>query len=202
MKHRLFILSGPSTSGKSTIEKELADCGLVRAISYTTRPKRENESDDAYHFISKEYFDHLADQGFFAESTVFDTKCYGMSRRELKECMEKGNTVIVADPVGAMQLRTWAQRENYEAVNFLLTASHDVIVARLTDRDSASDRLSHYIENERDWEERYRTLWDHIIRTDDLSVDEAVDAIMEVISENDVVEDLEEVYSPSYEVLG
>ena len=58
-KGKLFIISGPSGSGKDTVLKQLfkiiPDVGF--SISCITRPMREGErQDEKYHFISKEQF--------------------------------------------------------------------------------------------------------------------------------------------------
>lgn len=44
----LFCIIGKTCSGKTTIAKELERRGYYRYKTYTTRPQREGEPDDAY----------------------------------------------------------------------------------------------------------------------------------------------------------
>ena len=57
---RIVVLSGPSGTGKSTIVNRLAaqrEVKLIKAISATTRPAREQERDgEDYYFLGKEEF--------------------------------------------------------------------------------------------------------------------------------------------------
>ena len=48
----IYLIVGRTASGKNYFANLLTNKGLRRAISYTTRPKREHETDDDYHFIS------------------------------------------------------------------------------------------------------------------------------------------------------
>ena len=58
---KIFCLMGKSSSGKDTIFKELnedKELNLKPIVSYTTRPKRINESDGVeYFFIDKNHLD-------------------------------------------------------------------------------------------------------------------------------------------------
>lgn len=53
----MFVLVGPSASGKSTVAQVLVEqLGMKRAVTTTTRKRRRWEPVDAYHFVSKESF--------------------------------------------------------------------------------------------------------------------------------------------------
>lgn len=96
----MIVLVGESASGKSTIERKLCDHGFNRIISYTTRPKRENEKDDIdYHFISEDEFLEKLKKGFFAEHTKYRDWHYGSAA---EDCTN--DKVIVANPHGLRQL--------------------------------------------------------------------------------------------------
>ena len=58
-KYDIIAVIGKSASGKDSIIKEVAkQCKKeVRLIQQTTtRPRRENENENAYHFVSMEEF--------------------------------------------------------------------------------------------------------------------------------------------------
>ena len=50
-----IIIAGRMDSGKTTVERELTARGYRRIVTYTTRPRRRDETQDVdYHFISEE----------------------------------------------------------------------------------------------------------------------------------------------------
>ena len=68
----LFVISGPSAVGKTTVANELLkrEIGLQRAITCTTRAKREGELDGVdYFFMTKDEFLQRAENGEFAENS-------------------------------------------------------------------------------------------------------------------------------------
>ena len=50
MKDKLMIVLGKTMSGKTTYINYLKTRGYEQVITHTTRPKRETEDDNAYHF--------------------------------------------------------------------------------------------------------------------------------------------------------
>jgi guanylate kinase len=66
----VFVITGTSGEGKSTLAKQLVDRvpGLELAVSATTRPRRPGEEDGRdYWFLSEEEFDEKLEQGEFLE---------------------------------------------------------------------------------------------------------------------------------------
>lgn len=72
----LYVLMGKSATGKDSIYKELlkSDLGLSKALIYTTRPKRTDETEGVqYHFSSKEELASFEKKGVLIESRCFHT---------------------------------------------------------------------------------------------------------------------------------
>lgn len=74
---KIFCLMGKSSSGKDTIFKEIKedkDLELKAIVSYTTRPKRTNETEGVeYHFINKEKLIEYRNKGKVIEERKYNT---------------------------------------------------------------------------------------------------------------------------------
>lgn len=74
---RLFCLIGKSGSGKDTIFRNLIedkDLGLLPVVTYTTRPKRDNETNGKeYFFVDKEDIERFRAEGRIIELREYNT---------------------------------------------------------------------------------------------------------------------------------
>ena len=82
----LFIVSGPSGAGKTTlineVRRQLEPIGirLHFSVSHTTRSRREGETEGvSYHFVSREAFDDMVARGEFLEWAHVHDHQYGTS---------------------------------------------------------------------------------------------------------------------------
>src|ERR1044072_5235801 len=108
----LFIVSGPSGAGKTTlinrVREKLAPIGinLYFSVSHTTRSPRSGESEGrSYYFVSDERFRQMADHGEFLEWAFVHAHRYGTSRAEVIGRLNKGEDVILdIDYQGAKQI--------------------------------------------------------------------------------------------------
>lgn len=92
----MIVIVGESGCGKSSVAKELEKYGYHRIITYTTRPKRENEIDGVdYHFISNKFFYRMNARHEFAETATYRGWNYGSAAKDYDD---KG--VIVLTPKG------------------------------------------------------------------------------------------------------
>lgn len=134
---RLFVVSGPSGVGKSTILRKLVGRvpGLRFAVSHTTRPRRAREVDGVdYHFVTEDRFQQLIDAGAFVEWAVVHSHRYGTSREALRAGGED-DLLIEVDVQGADALR----KEVPEAVTvFIEPPAFEDLQARLTGRGRES----------------------------------------------------------------
>lgn len=108
----MLLLCGKTAAGKDTIKAQLIKLGMKPVVTYTTRPMRENEVEGVnYHYISKEKFNELDFENFFAETTSYnvasgETWYYGTS----KESLDK-DTVIIVNPDGLKKLIEYKELE-------------------------------------------------------------------------------------------
>lgn len=107
-KGKLFVISGPSGTGKGTICKELIKSDNIRlSVSMTTRDPRDGEIHGVnYYFTSKEEFVSKIDAGGFLEHAEVFGNYYGTPKEEVLERLNEGIDVILEiDVQGALQIK-------------------------------------------------------------------------------------------------
>lgn len=135
----LVVLSGPSGVGKDSVIKALIadNPSLFHSISVTTRkPRAGEENGVAYHFVSKEEFRSLIDEGDMLEYDFYCDEYYGTLKSLITEKTDKGIDVLLDLTVkGALELR---KNDSNGVLVFLMAPSLDVLRKRLVDRGTES----------------------------------------------------------------
>lgn len=158
-KGSLFIISAPSGAGKTSLISALVQemPSISVSVSYTTRPKRAQETEGAdYHFVSINEFHTMLTQGVFLEHAEVFGNWYGTSRVWVEEARNKGLDVILEiDWQGAKQVRAHCV-ETHSI--FVLPLSREILRERLQKRhpgetdiiqermEEAKDQILHYPE--------------------------------------------------------
>lgn len=105
----LFVISGPSGVGKSTLRREIMRrcSGLKYSISCTTRPPRPGEQEGVdYYFVVPAVFERMKEAGEFIEWARVHGNYYGTPRRPVEEWRREGFDVILEiDVWGALQVK-------------------------------------------------------------------------------------------------
>ena len=107
-KGKLFVISGASGVGKSTVLKEVmaAREDLLFSVSATTRAPRKDEVEAVnYFFVSKPEFEEMIRQGAFLEYDDHTDNFYGTPRAQLEEKLTRGNVILDVEPNGAFAVR-------------------------------------------------------------------------------------------------
>ncbi|MFN4226912.1 MAG: guanylate kinase [Candidatus Ratteibacteria bacterium] len=109
MNHLIFVLSAPSGTGKTTIQKilksELKDIDII--TTYTTRKPRKNEINGIdYNFVSKEKFEKMIENNEFAEWSIVYGNYYGTPKKQLEENLKMNKkTLLVIDTQGGLKIK-------------------------------------------------------------------------------------------------
>ncbi|MGD9652907.1 MAG: guanylate kinase [Candidatus Dadabacteria bacterium] len=176
----LFIVSGPSGGGKTSLVKEALTRirNLAFSVSVTTRKPRDGEVDGKdYTFVSEETFKEMLGQGKFAEYANVHGNLYGTPLAELENARKSGVDMILdIDIQGARQIK---EKYGEGVFCFVLPSSFEILKERLIDRGSekTGDLEKRLTEAKREMEEINN--YDYIIIND--SFDEAFDCISAVI---------------------
>lgn len=179
-KKLLFVVSGPSGVGKSTlcrhILKNIPDIRL--SISYTTRKPRSGETDGKeYRFISEDEFRAKISEHAFAEYAEVYGRLYGTPWKELEQEPGSNTDVLLdIDVQGARQVMKTLQKA---VTVFILPPSLEVLRARLVDRGTDSaDEQSRRFQKAQD-EMRSYMEYQYTIRNETL--DQAIEELQAVI---------------------
>ncbi len=138
----LVVFSGPSGVGKGTIIRPFIQShpNIKLSVSATTRAPRPGEVDGVnYHFISKEDFEQMLEDGELLEHAVYSGNYYGTPRGKVEELLDEGYDVVLEIEVqGAQQVR----RRCPNAVSvFVMPPSFAELAKRLTGRKTESPEV-------------------------------------------------------------
>lgn len=172
MTSQLFIVSGPSGVGKTSLLKSALQ-GLARirvVVSHTTRSLRRGDCDGVdYHFVTPDEFARLKRCGAFLETaTVFGNE-YATSRAAVEQVFDAGcnAAVLEIDQNGAAQIRR-AQMSSLSV--FILPPSMGALRSRLEQRDQDNDATAIAQRNAEAFSEmRHWREFDFVVVNDDFN---------------------------------
>jgi len=137
----VFVLSGPSGVGKSTlIERLKADqFPITHCVTATTRPRRQGEVEGVhYYFLDETKYDHLlATEQFLEHAVVHNLYRYGIPLHSIRDGLRRGQDVILAPDVQGASTVRW-KLPNAITI-FLRPPSLEELVPRLAARGTEND---------------------------------------------------------------
>ena len=140
MSSQLYVISGPSGVGKSTIIRKIInmvpDVGYT--ISHTSRLPRGDEVNGVnYHFVDRMTFKGLVDKGAFVEWAEVYNDLYGTSFSSLNEQMNQGLDILMdLDNQGAKHIK---EKLNESQLIYILPPSPEALEKRIKDRGTDTD---------------------------------------------------------------
>lgn len=142
MNGKLFIIVGPSGSGKSSVLKELkkSRTEYCYPLSATTRPMRAGEKDgEIYHFYTKAQFEEGMKNGDFLEvAVVHQDNLYGTLKRPIMEALTAGKTLVrEVDIQGFDSIRKTIPKKNLVTI-FITVPNKQELIDRIVNRAAIS----------------------------------------------------------------
>jgi guanylate kinase len=143
----LFIVSGPSGAGKTTlinnVREQLEPIGirLYFSVSHTTRNLRGGEVEGVnYYFVSQAQFETMVAGGEFLEHAHVHEQRYGTSKREVVSRLDRGEDVILdIDYQGAKQIAADPELRERSLNVFIFPPSFEALEKRLRERGLNTD---------------------------------------------------------------
>lgn len=178
-KGRLFVLSGPSGTGKGTICKKIVSCNNVNlSVSMTTRNPRDGEAEgENYFFVTDKYFRETLAAGGFLESAEVYGSLYGTPKKPVLESLNRGEDVILEiDIQGALKIKESFPQGIFI---FILPPSIEELEQRLRKRGTETEENIRLRLSEAVSELSYIEQYDYCVINDDL--DDASRSISAII---------------------
>ena len=180
MPNKLFVISGASGVGKSTVlNRVMAQReDLFFSVSATTRPPRPGEQEAvSYYFVSKDTFREMIDRGEFVEYDAHMNNFYGTPRGQLEEKLQRGHVILDIEPNGAFAVK----KSCPDAVLiFIAPPSMEEVERRLRSRgDTAEDQIRLRLDRA-NWEMEQSKKYNYTVIND--RVDACAEEILKIIA--------------------
>ncbi len=179
-KGKLFVISGASGVGKSTVLSKVmaARDDLLFSVSATTRAPRPGETEAvSYYFVSKAQFQDMIAQGEFLEYDAHMDNYYGTPIGQLEEKLTRGNVVLDIEPNGAFAVRN--ARPDAVLI-FIAPPSVGELERRLRARGDTSEEQMKLRLDRVAWEMEQGKQYNYFVIND--RVDTCVDEILRIIA--------------------
>ena len=179
-KGKLFVISGASGVGKSTVLKQVMSGreDLSFSVSATTRQARPGEEDGVhYYFVSQEKFLQMIEEDAFLEYDKHAANYYGTPGFEVEQKLKKGSLILDIEPAGAKIVK---EKRPDCVLIFIMPPSQEELERRLRGRgDTSEDQIGMRLERAV-WEMDQRSWYDHVVVNDQADV--CANQILEIIA--------------------
>ena len=180
-KGSVFIISGPSGSGKDALLAELfKKCPEIKfSISSVTRGMREGEKEGVkYNFISREKFESMIENDELLEYNLYVDNYYGTPKKPIEDAVQNNQDIFIEVDVNGAQI---IREKLPEAISiFVLPPSFEELKRRLSARGTETEEIITLRMAAALDEIKRAGEYDYIVVNDDLLT--AVDNIIAIIN--------------------
>ena len=181
MANKLFVISGASGVGKSTVLSRVMQArnDLLFSVSATTRSPRPGEQDGVnYYFVSKDTFLDMIQKEAFLEYDAHMDNYYGTPKSQVEEKLKKAHVILDIEPNGAFNVR----KARPDAVLiFIAPPSLEILENRLRGRGDTSEEQIRLRQERAAWEMEQSKRYDYTVIND--QVDACAEQILKIIAQ-------------------
>lgn len=183
--HKIFIISGPTGVGKTTIAKELFKLitDLKPSTTYSTRPPRPSAIEDKIiiHITEQDFKTKISNNEFLEYAEVH-RNFYGTAKKETLDTLKNHPILCNIDVVGADQIKK--EFPGQCVTIFILPESVEQLVKHVKKRGDVTDEeLAIRLQTAEKEIEKSKT-FDHIIINQEGKLKETIKAIKNIIEKN------------------
>lgn len=180
-KGKLFVISGASGVGKSTVLAKVmaARQDLQFSVSATTRQPRPGEVDGkSYYFVTQQQFEQMIAEDSFVEYDRHMANYYGTPTAQLEEKLANGSVILDIEPIGAGNVR---KNRPDATLIFIAPPSLTELERRLRGRgDTPEDQIQLRLDRAK-WEMDQSNWYDYVVIND--QVDACAGKILNIIAQ-------------------
>lgn len=145
----LYIITGPTLSGKTTLVDNLVtSTGIKKIVTYTNRDIRKNERNHIdYHFVTSKELenDNLICKRVFYTKNRAEPYIYAVDKNDL---LSTEDLILIIDPLGVREIKDYLGKDLVTTV--YVNASEDLIRKRAKERGDSIDEVNRRLSVDRD----------------------------------------------------
>lgn len=175
----LFVMSGPSGTGKGTIcESLLKEENIFLSTSSTTREIRKGETDGVtYNYTTRENFEKLIADGEMLEYAQYNGNYYGTPRNAVEKTLNEGRNVLLEiEPQGALKVKEMFPDA---VLMFIVPPSMAELKRRLTERGRENEEQIKERMDSAKWEFEQSGKYNYIFVND--ALEQCVNEVAQVL---------------------
>jgi len=167
-KGKLFIICGPSGTGKKTVWSGIVDqpkYNTIFSISMTTRAIRPGEKDGVdYFYVTKQQFEEAIKANKMLEYATYVNNTYGTPREFVEKNLNEGKNVFLEiEMQGAINvMKNWKDKDSLFTI-FFAPPSLEELRNRLKNRNTESEEVIEQRIKQSEWEMTQQGLFDYVI---------------------------------------
>lgn len=173
----LIVLTGPASTGKDTIVFKLLERfpGFKRVITTTTRPKRPNETEGKdYHFVTRDEFEQMINNGDFMEYVDFFGNLYGTTKQAIARLKEE-NLIWRVETSRAAKVKD-------ALVIYIDISDWKILEGRMKRRGMDDEQIQTRLRKDKEDFQKYGSQFKHIVYNEEGKLNETLEQITKLMT--------------------